>query len=58
MGRIDKEQAVFEQLTLNDLKKWSSKALKIFNYYIKMMTNNSYKIRYNECGMLIPVACF
>ena len=26
---MDKEQAVFEQLTLSDFKKWSSTALKI-----------------------------
>ena len=45
MDRIDKEQAVFEQLTLSDFKKWSSKALKTFNNYTTIMTNNSYKIR-------------
>ena len=28
MGRKDKEQAVFEQLTLSDFKKWSPTALK------------------------------
>ena len=28
MGRTDKEQVVFEQLTLSDFKKWSSTALK------------------------------
>ena len=28
MGRIDEEQAVFEQLTLSDFKKWSSTVLK------------------------------
>ena len=28
MGRMDEEQAVFEQLTLSDFKKWSSTALK------------------------------
>ena len=27
MGRIDEEQAVFEQITLSDFKKWSSIAL-------------------------------
>ena len=31
MGRMDEEQAVFEQLTLSDLEKWSSTALKTFN---------------------------
>ena len=41
MGRMDKEQAVFEQLTLSDFKKWSSTALKTFNNYTKIMTNNS-----------------
>ena len=28
MGRMDKEQAVFEQLTLSDFKEWSSTTLK------------------------------
>ena len=28
MGRMDEEQAVFEQLTLSDFKKWSATALK------------------------------
>ena len=28
MGRMDEEQAVFEQKSLSDLKKWSSTALK------------------------------
>ena len=28
MGRLGEEQAVFEQLTLNTFKKWSSTALK------------------------------
>ena len=44
MDRIDKQQAVFEQLTLSDFKKWSSTALKTFNNYTIKMTNNSYKI--------------
>ena len=30
ISRMDKEQAVFEQLALNDLTKWSSTALKTF----------------------------
>ena len=30
MGRMDEEQAVFEQLTLSDFKKSSSTALKYF----------------------------
>ena len=45
IGRIDKEQAVFEQLTLSDFKKWSFTALKTFNNYTIIKTNNSYKIR-------------
>ena len=35
---MDKEQAVFEQLTLSNFKKWSSKALKTFNNYIIRIT--------------------
>ena len=31
---MDEEEAVFEQLTLNDIKMWSSTALKTFNNYI------------------------
>ena len=42
---MDKEQAVFEQLTLSDFKKWSFTALKNFNNYNIIMTNNSDKIR-------------
>ena len=38
---MDEEQAVFEQLTLSDFKKWSSTALKTFNKYAIIMTNNS-----------------
>ena len=45
MGRIDKEQAIFEQLTLSDFKKWSSTALKTFNNYAIIMTNSGGKIR-------------
>ena len=44
-GRMDKEQAVCEQLTLSDFKKWSFTALKNFNNYTIIMTNNSDKIR-------------
>ena len=29
MGRIDKEQPVFEQITLRNFKKWSNTALKM-----------------------------
>ena len=42
---MDKEQAVSEQTTLSDFRKLSSTALKTFNNYIIIMTNNSYKIR-------------
>ena len=45
MGRIDKVQAVFEQLTLRDIKKWSSTVLKNFNNCTIIMTNSSCKIR-------------
>ena len=47
MGRIDKEQVVFEQLTLSDFKMWSSSALKALNNcnIIGLMDNNSDSIR-------------
>ena len=45
MGRIDEEQAVLEQLTLSDFKKWSSTALRTFNDSAIIMTNDSGKIR-------------
>ena len=45
MGRMVKEQAAFEQLTLSDFKKWSSFTLKTFNNYTIIMTNSSDKIR-------------
>ena len=32
---MDEEEAVFEQLTLSDLKKCSSAALGVFNYYVR-----------------------
>ena len=41
MVRSNEEQAVFEQLTLSDFKKWSSTALKTFNNYTIIMTNNN-----------------
>ena len=42
---MNKEQTVFEQLSnLSNFKKWSSTALKAFNNYIIIMTNNSDKI--------------
>ena len=39
------EQAVYEQFTLSDFKKWSSTALKTFNNYTIIMNNNNDKIR-------------
>ena len=45
MGHMDKEQAVFEQLSLSDFKMWSSIALKAFNNYTIIMTNKSNNIR-------------
>ena len=42
---MDEEQAVFEQLTLSNFKKWSSTALKTFNSYTTIMTNNGGKVR-------------
>ena len=38
---MDKDQAVFEQLTLSDFKKWNSTVLKTFNNYTITMTDNS-----------------
>ena len=45
MGCMDKVQAVFQHLTLTNFKKWSATALKAFNIYTIIMTNNSDKIR-------------
>ena len=42
---MDKEQAVFKQLTSSDFKKWRSIVLKTSNNYTIIMTNNSNKIR-------------
>ena len=42
---MNKEEAIFEQLTLIDFKKWTSTALKNFNNYTIIMTYNSGKIR-------------
>ena len=42
---MDKEKAVFEQLTLSNFKQWSSTALKAFNNYTVIMSNNSGNIR-------------
>ena len=44
MGCLNKEQAVFEQLTISDLKEWRSLVLKNFNNYTTTMTSNSEKI--------------
>ena len=38
LSRMDEEQAVFEQLTLSDFKKWSSTALETFNNYTITVT--------------------
>ena len=43
MGCLNKEQAVFEQLTISDLKEWRSLVLKNFNNYTTTMTSNSEK---------------
>ena len=45
VGRMDKEQTVFEQLTLSDFKNRSSTALKNFNSFAIIMTNSSDKKR-------------
>ena len=45
MGRMDEEQAIFEQLTLSNFKRWSSTALKTFNNSTIIMTNDSGKVR-------------
>ena len=41
MDRMGEEQAVSEQLTLNNSKKWSSMSFKTFNNSTIMMTNKS-----------------
>ena len=33
MGRMDKEQALFEQITLSDFKKWSTTALQTLSQF-------------------------
>ena len=38
---MDKEEAVFEELTLSDFNIWSSPSLKTFKNYNIMMTNNT-----------------
>ena len=45
MGCIDKKQGVSEQSTLTNFNKWSTTALKAFNIYTIIMTNNIGKIR-------------
>ena len=48
-----------EQLTLSDFKKWSSTALKTFNNYTIIMTNNRNRTKYHyECGVFVSVAYF
>ena len=44
LGSMDKKQAVFEQFTLRDYKKWNSSALKTFNNCTIILNNNSDKI--------------
>ena len=41
----EEDQAVFEQLTLINFKKWSFTALKTFNNSTIIMTNNSEIVR-------------
>ena len=45
LGRMDKEQGVFEQLTLSYFKNWNYTALKTFNNYTIIIINYSDKIR-------------
>ena len=45
LGRMDKEQGVFEQLTLSYFKNWNYTALKTFNNYTTIIINYSDKIR-------------
>ena len=42
---MDKKQAVFEQLTLSDFKKWSFTVLKALYNYPVIMNNNCDNIR-------------
>ena len=58
MGRMNKEQPVlFELFTLSDFKKCSSTALKNFNNYIIIMTNNSDKIRILWVWCFLSLCC-
>ena len=45
MGRMDEEQAVFEQLTLSDFKMWSSTAVNNFYNHTILMTENGDRMR-------------
>ena len=59
MGRMDEEQAVFEQLSLSNHKKWNSTALKAFNNSTIIMTSNSGKIRMScVCGVFGSIVVF
>ena len=42
---MEKEQYIFEQLTLSNFKKWDSTALKTLNNYTTLMTSNRDKIK-------------
>ena len=42
---MDEEQAIFDQLTLSNFKKWSSTLLKTFNNSTIIMANDSGKVR-------------
>ena len=48
------EQAVFEQLTLNDFKMWKSTVLKTFNNYSITMSNIRRNLRILMMVMLFP----
>ena len=58
MGRMDEEQAVFEQLSLSNHKKWNSTALKAFNSSTIIMTSNSDKIRMSCVWCFWLYCCF
>ena len=45
MSRVNKMQVILEQITINDVKVWSSKALKTFNNYSVTMTDTNDNIR-------------
>ena len=54
MSRMVEEQAVFEQLTLNDFKMWKSTVLKTFNNYSITMSNIRRNLRILMMVMLFP----